>query len=498
MSENEQTPTPPNAIDLPASTQADLADPPTVRRRWYWTIGPAYAGVFVWVPFFDQLGRDTLPFVSWPILIGAGLVASLLCEFLLYRPPALWGYRTGSRMSVVLSATFGTRGSTWITGPILGIAAVVWHAVALTYALDLIFRALLDFGFILPESLEPRRIGPISIRPPVVLLTAFWWIFIIRIAGKSFAHVIATLMKVYTPTALVLLALTMIISITGVSPDRTGGSGDLSAFQGAEGTRAILPALQLIHLIFGYFAMAGLMAAEWGRTVPDERDVRLGGSVGVGLTCFLTMALSILTVAGSLGMRPNDSTNIPLRWIDPEAPPFTFIRAVERTIGGPIAGVILALFGIATLAPACYSTSLYTHRFYRQWPFASRKRWAWIGSIVSFLVVACHGIERTAPVFSITGAVFAPAVGCLAADFRRQRGHWHGVRRGYNPAGIVAWFIGLAVGLIPLLGDWLSLPMAEQFQPASLFAFVAAFLAYHLLAASGFESPTLELPRPEP
>ena len=278
MSDSRDTSPATFAIDTPPILAADLSDTPGARHRWYWTIAPAYAGVFIWVPFFDQLSRDTLPYAPWPVLVCAGLVAAILCDLLLFRAPALWGYRSEGRFSVVAAATIGLQGSKWITGPLLGLAAVVWQAVALSYALDLIFRALIECHLIEPSVLVQWRLGPLVLRPPIVLLTAFWWVFITRLAGKSFAHVIATLMKVYTPTALCLLAATMVVSVTRVSPYRSVGPGDLFGSQGDLDIAFMLPALRLIHLIFAFFAMAGLMAADWGRTVPDERGT--SGSVG--------------------------------------------------------------------------------------------------------------------------------------------------------------------------------------------------------------------------
>lgn len=485
-------------LELPPFLAADLSETPCVRDRWYWTIAPAYAGVFVWVPFFDQLSRETLPAAPWPVLIGAGLAAAILCDLLLFRVPALWGFRSGESLSVVASAPFGIQGSKWITGPVLGIAAIVWQAVALTYALELIFRALINSRFLEPTVLEPWKVGALTLRPPIVLLALVWFTYITRLAGKSFAHVISTLMKVYTPAALVLLGLTAIGAISGVSPYRTGGSGRLSTIPAGFETGSIVPALQLIHLIFGFFAMAGLTAAEWGRTVADERDVRTGGIVGVGLACFLTTSLALLTVASSVGNTVPGAMKHSLNWADLDAPPFTFLRAVDRTIGGPIAGLILALLGIATLAPACYSASVYTHRFSRQWPAISRKNWSKIAANVAVVLVATYAVEQTGAIFTVMGAVFAPAVGCLAADFHRKRGVWTGIRQGYNPAGIGAWLIGLIIGLAPELGHWPSFSMASKLQPASLLAFVTAYLAYQLLATLGLESKTQPLPRREP
>ena len=494
MSENRDTSGNSTLSEFPSNLAADLAQPLAARDRWYWTIAPAYAGVFLWLPFFDRLGRETVPYAPWPLLVTAALVASVLCYLLLYRAPALWGFRSDGRVSTVTAATFGSAGSAWLVGPALGIVAVVWHAVALSYSLNLIFLALADSGFISLSQLEPWKLGAVAVRPPIMLLTLGWWVFITRLAGKSFAHVITTLMKVYTPTALGLLAATTVVSITGMSPYRTGGSDGLGRMPAEIDGAAIAPALLLIHLIFGFFAYAGLMAADWGRSVVDEAEVRRGGIVGIVASCFLTSTLAILTIAGSIGGSPLSEADRPIGEPALAAPPFTFVRAVDRTIGGPVAAVILALFGMATLAPACYSAWDYTHQFYRLNPKIPRKAWAWIGAGVASVLVGTYAVEEIESIFTIMGAVFAPIVGCLSADFMRRRASLREFREGVNPAALVSWILGSAIGLIPELGRWFSLAAVMKVHPASLFAFVASFVTYHLLATMGLESRSRPIP----
>ena len=82
--------------------------------------------------------------------------------------------------------------------------------------------------------------------------------------------------------------------------------------------------------------------------------------------------------------------------------------------------------------------------------------------------------------------------GAMAADFALRRGRWTGPRRGINPAGLLAWALGLATGLTPILGRALGSDRLARFQPASLAAFGVAFVAYALLSLVRLES------KPEP
>ena len=57
----------------------------------------------------------------------------------------------------------------------------------------------------------------------------------------------------------------------------------------------------MIELVFGFFATAGALAADWGAVNRTERDVRLGGWFGVVLASWTVATLALLTVAGALG-----------------------------------------------------------------------------------------------------------------------------------------------------------------------------------------------------
>ena len=133
--------------------------------------------------------------------------------------------------------------------------------------------------------------------------------------------------------------------------------------------------------------------------------------------------------------------------------PFSFHWAVFAGIGGIKGGAILSLFGVATLAPGCYSAWVFRERISTHWPAIRRSVWTRIGGVLAFVLVASTWADRLEEIFNLLGAIFAPAVGALVADALRQKGEWQGVRRGWNPAGLLAWGLGMAVGLVPVLGD---------------------------------------------
>ena len=80
-----------------------------------------------------------------------------------------------------------------------------------------------------------------------------------------------------------------------VFPAMLLGADDVLAFGGLRGSHAAealrrrprprpdrgLAVLLAVQLVFGFFAIAGLSWADWGAAVRDEKDVRVGGWVGV-------------------------------------------------------------------------------------------------------------------------------------------------------------------------------------------------------------------------
>jgi cytosine permease len=97
---------------------------------------------------------------------------------------------------------------------------------------------------------------------------------------------------------------------------------------------------------------------------------------------------------------------------------------------------------------------------------------------------------RVVPVFVIIGASFGPICGAMFVDYLMNQGTWTGPRRGFNPAGWIAWAVGFVVGILPNLG--VAVPAAP------VLAFVAGALVYWLCAKAGLLSPVVPLPKAAP
>ncbi|SIO63025.1 cytosine permease [Singulisphaera sp. GP187] len=479
--------------------QSALSHPPLERKGWQTTSAPSYIAFFLWAVFFDQLGRRTLAIggIGWSVLGAA--VASLLCYFLLYRVPALWGQKTGWPFTVIGSSTFGTTGTVGLTFIVFGLAQILIMAVATLYAVDWAFQGLSLCGLVSLKWLEPMTLTlgagagtVLELRSPLILITSLVWIYAASLTGHFLVRIIAALMKIYPIFPALMLALAMILTLTGLPSFRPLEIDPATSAPVVDGgPRAFL---MMVQMIFGFFAIAGTVAADFGAVNRTERDVRLGGWIGVALAAWTVATLSLLTVAGAVGRY-----SAPLHLKNtPGVGNFSFRTALVLGLPEKLAGAIFLFFALSSLAQTCFSADIIGHRFAAVWPRISRLGWNLIGTTAAWPLVATGLAIRLEEIFTLLGAIFAPMVGAMTADYVRNRGVWPGPRRGLNPAGLVAWLCGVAVGLVPLIavaGGWSD---GSRLQPSSVFAFAAAFLIYTLLAAIGAESQALPIPKPLP
>ena len=478
------------ASELPLILRADLTGPRIERSTWVWTIGPAYAGLFAWVPFLDRFGTLLASPTSLGWLAATAGLAAITCYFLLYYVPATLGWKAGQRASLVGASALGTTGSEWLIGVATGLAAILFYAVSLSMAVRLTLLGLVSCGLIESSALLPRNLGPLVVESPVFLLTVLFWIYITGMASLlRLTGVVVALMQVYTPVALLLIGATAALLSSGLMPfHELGGlvqrTQPLPLEPGLAGR-------QLLQMVLSYFAFSAVLAIDWGMAVQSRRDVRLGGWVAIILAGSYTPIMALLAVAGAIGRTAPEIVSGERAWL---ARPLTFHWAVYRGIGGMTGGLILLLFGLATLAPAVYSASTFGRRLSEHWPRIRRFYWTWLCAVVAFVLVAFSWADHVDVVFSLIGAVLAPATGAIVADGLRHMGQWRGLRMGLNPCGVIAWCSGLWVGLIPLLGDLFHWPVAQNVQPATLLAFFTSAAVYMLLAAIGLEPPLVALP----
>ena len=431
-------------------------------RPWQTGLAPVYIGTFLWVAFFDQMGRRALPAggLGWSLLGAAS--GGPLAYLLLYRQSANWGHSAGKPLDVVASSTFGVRGGSLI-GLLIGVAQIVLFAVAVGYAVELTFQGLVLGGLIDPRALRPGLVGGATLKSPLFLATALFWAVATALVSMKFVRWIAYLMQFFPIFPALMLGGAMLATLIGLRSFLPSGidpatpSIQLTTEEGH--WRAFLLSLQWV---FAFSAMAGVMGADWGSGSLSRRDVRLGGWVGVAFAPAIVATLALIAVAGFQGSQGTNRATGQDRFVRStiedltparaplivapglDAPPFTFRAVMNGGFDRRIGGLMLLTFGLASLAPAVYSSFVFGEQFKTLGPGISRLTWTMMGTFAAWLLIVGGWFDRTEVAFNLLGGTFAPLAGAIAADYRRHWGQWPGPRAGVNLAGLIAWAIGFA------------------------------------------------------
>src|ERR1041385_1080984 len=112
------------------------------RAPWYVNTAPTYAGIFLWIAFYQQMAGSTLQHAGIGLCLVALAIAGLICYQLSSRVPAMLGLTTGYPLYVVGASTFGTAGGYIMPGLLMGLLQIGWFAVATFFSTDFILKAI--------------------------------------------------------------------------------------------------------------------------------------------------------------------------------------------------------------------------------------------------------------------------------------------------------------------------------------------------------------------
>jgi len=438
---------------LPNYLKLASPNPTDKRAPWYKNTAPAYAGIFLWVVFYMEIANGTLSQAGlWLSLLGL-VVAALICHFLFYLVPGLFGMKTGYPLYVVGSSTYGTLGGFVMPGLLMGLLQFGWMAVNIAVSTSFILQAV---G------------ADASAGTPAFIVVAVLWGLTAALVGVKGIQYVA---KVATLLPIVPLIMILIVFFTNV-----GSVGD---FHVAEGARPLVGFLTIIGIVVGFFATAGAAGVDFGMSSRNTKDVQLGGLVGIALAIIIAGGLPLIAVAGAHGANP-------------ELKSFLF-DAVIREQGGFLARSMFVLFAIASFAPICFSSFIAANSIGTMFPRANKMGMVLAGAIIAIILAVTGVALNLVGVFSIIGASFGPVCGSMAADYLLSGCKWSGPRKGINWAGYIAWAVGFVVAILPMVGG-------ERFSfinPAPVIAFVIGFVLYAVLAKAGLEPETVELSSPE-
>ena len=438
---------------LPSYIEKCAPTPPSQRSAWYLNIAPAYAGVWLWVVFYQQIAQGTLDAAGIWWSLAALIIAAGLCYLLFYYVPGVLGMKTGLPLSVVGTSTFGTRGGYLMPGLLMGALQVGWVAVNTSVATSFILQAF-------NANSQP---GPTPLANPAFTAIALAWCLLVTFVGISGIRYIARVSTYLNVVTFLMIAVVFFKTAPGLKHSSFAGNG--SVFLGFT---------SMLQIVMGFFATAGAAGVDFCRNSRDARDVKWGGLIGVVLAAIYAGGLPLLSVAGAHGLDSRFSG--------------TTYSAVIGLTGGLLARAMFLLFAVASVVPGCFSSFVASGSFSTMMPRLPRLATALAAAAVSIVLAVTGLAGNLVNVFLIVGASFAPICGAMTAEYLFSGKKWAGPRLGINHAGYLAWATGFAVGVIPFL------PVSQAFknatQPQVLYSWIAGFLVYSALSKAGLRPRT--------
>lgn len=424
--------------------------PTSGRVPWYVSTAPSYAGTFLWVVFYMEIAQGTLDRMGVALSLAALAVAALICYALFYRAPAMMGMQTGYPLYVVGSSTFGTKGGYLMPGLLMGLLQVGWYSVNVYVSTTFIMKGL--------------KLEAVAGSWPFAVAAVLWGYSaaLVGVLGIRYVARVALYLNLI-PLAMILIVFAR--TAPGIADYHPPSYAPYVAF------------MLLVQMVVGFFSTAGAAGTDFGMNNRNERDVRLGGLVGVSLASFVAGGLPLVSVAGA--------------HVVFEIQGYTYDAAIAGA-GGFLATAMFLLFAVASIPPACFCSFIAGNSFETMLPKIPRMASTMTGITVA-LVLAITGVAANlVGLFTIVGASFGPICGAMTADYLLAGRRWAGPREGVSLPGYLAWALGFVVGILPFLpipAEW-----KPYSQPAVVYSYLTAFVVYWLAAKAGLEPKTVALP----
>ncbi|MGC9035824.1 MAG: cytosine permease [Verrucomicrobiia bacterium] len=455
---------------LPGYITSAAPNPKDKRAPWYKNTAPTYAGIFLWFVFWqDAANGGTL---GGTLSQGIGLalfgilLAALVCHFLFYLVPGMFGMKTGLPLYIVGTSTFGAQGGFIMPGFLMGVLQFGWLGVNIYFS-----------------SLALAAMIPI----PAKIIMIIWGVLAAFVGLKGIQYVarVATYLPLIPLAILLIMFFKTISGIGSFSPDKLIELHKSAVPQApaALGTTGVI-ALIMTYIV-GFFATAGAAGVDFGLNSRDKKDVQWGGLIGIALAILVTAGISALIVAGAYG-----NADIAAKAVKAASGADGGIlrstNLIPVVMGDNVGKWMMFLLALASFPPACFSSFIAANSFKTTLPNVNPFVSVGIGAAVSIILALTGLAGKVVPVFVIIGASFGPICGAMMVDYLLAGGKWTGPRAGFNPAGWISWALGFIVGILPNLG--VAIPAAP------VLAFIVGAVVYFLCAKMGLQSQVLPLP----
>lgn len=459
---------------LPAYINSAKPNPASNRAPWYKNIAPSYAGIFLWFVFWDSIVNSGTPGGSLAHGVGTliiGIVlAALACHFLFYLVPGLFGMKTGLPLYVVGSSVFGASGGFLLPGLLMGLLQFGWLAVNSYFSAGLLSDVI---------GINAKIIMIIW-----ALLAAF-----VGLRGIQYLARVATYIPLIPFVILIVMFLKTVGGVAAFDPQLLVKTHqELAGSSAVPLSAAAVIAFALTYII-GFFATAGAAGVDFGLNARNEKDVQMGGLIGIALAILVTAGLAALIVAGVYGSdayreaakKLSAASEVKNLVLNP-----TGLMKVIFGEGG--AKWLMFLLALAAFPPACFSSFIAANSFKTTMPNINPFITVGIGTIISIILAVSGAAGKLVNVFQVIGASFGPICGAMFVDYLLSGGNWTGPREGWNPAGWISWALGFIVGILPLVKIY-DLPAAP------LCAFIVGAIVYLVCMKANLSTAVIPLSR---
>jgi cytosine permease len=456
---------------LPGYITSATPNPAANRAPWFKNTAPTYAGIFLWFVFWQD--AVTAPSLGGALSAGIGwalaslVVAALVCHFLFYLVPGLLGQKTGLPLYIVGTSTFGAQGGFLMPGFLMGLLQFGWLGVNVYFS-----------------SMALAAVIPL----PPQLLMVVWGVLAAFVGLKGIQYVarVATWLPLIPLGILVVLFASTAGSLGSFDPAALVEAHRTVVPDAAPALGALGVLAFVLTYVVGFFATAGAAGVDFGTNSRDGNDVRMGGLVGIAAAIVLTAGLSVLIVAGTYGSAGTAGQAVAAGQaggsfiLNP-------VNLIPVILGSAAFKWMAFLLAVAAFPSACFSAFIAANSFKTTLPKVNPFVSVGIGAAVSIVLAVTGLAGQVVPVFVIIGASFGPICGAMLVDYLTNDGTWTGPRKGFNPAGWIAWAVGFVIGILPNLG--VAVPAAP------VLAFAAGAIVYFLCAKAGLLSPVVALPK---
>ena len=535
---------------LPAYLASAQPNPKSNRAPWYKNTAQTYAGIFLWIAFYDTLagtadGPGALGMSGLGKCLAALVAAGLISHALFYVVPGMLGMKTGLPLYIVGTSTFGTKGGYFIPGIFMGLLQIGWYSVATFYATKLVLGGV-GLGEYDNTLFGPPPAGQPNAFSAVFVIMAVVWGYLFAFFGGLGINMVARL-STYFPIVPIVMLIVAAVAAAGHlgSYDRAKSAQNALAAQsilreaetqatdaarlagkseaearaaGAEARNALARekanqaaierakvgengekliagalgfagVLLMIQLVIGFFATAGACGADFCSNNRNEHDVQMGGLVGIALAILFTGGLAVIAVAGAQGALAGRLAAGDVTW--GELVSYKFSDALP-VLSPTLGKIMLILFAIGSMAPASFCSFIIGNSLSTMLARPkARVQITMAGATIGIVLAALGVAGNLGAFFGLIGASFGPVLGAMTADYLLSGRKWAGPREGISIPGYAAWIIGFVVGVSNNGFLFGANPPVPVWFPTGVASMIVGFIVYAVLAKAGLEGKTV-------